>query len=269
MKINKYRDLCRKLIRQTKHKLITPARKHVLLRLVDYINDEEGYTAWPSFDTLAEETGCHRLTAIKAINAGRKVGLVERVYKGGKFKRGGTSNRYRFPIDSVSGEILGQKLNVVSHEVLTQYPAGFSPSIQPDTQSSNISPYLSSHGPNSPPTGSVPSGPRSATQQEKDGLGECGPAAPKNEPTYKEIKQAILARWPSFSATLLSSHMQRYGAVKTLERVECAARLGDADINAVLTVPLLPWITPTLAEIPYTPALRKLYQDTEPHEQAA
>jgi hypothetical protein len=44
---------------------------------------------------------------------------------------------------------------------------------------------------------------------------------------------------------------------------------GDADINAVLKVPLLPWVTPTLEEIPYTPELRKLYQVTEPREQAA
>jgi hypothetical protein len=269
MKINKYRDLCRKLIRQSQHRELTPARKHVLLVLVDYINDEENYTAWPSFDTLAEDAGCHRLTAIKALNTGRRVGVVERVYKGGKYKRGGTSNRYRFPIDPVSGQIVGQKVNLVSHEVLTQYPTGLSPSIPPDTQSSNISPYQSAYGPNSSADASGPSGPRSATQENKDGSGECGAEPPKNEPKWIDIKNAILASWPSFSATLLSNHMQRHGAAKTLERVECAARLGDADIDAVLQAPPMAWETPTLEEVPYTPVLRKLYQDTEPHEQAA
>jgi hypothetical protein len=59
-------------------------------------------------------------------------------------------------------------------------------------------------------------------------------------------------------------HIRKYGAAKTLERIECAARRGDAEINAVLKVPLLAWETPALEEIPYTAELRKLYQEPEP-----
>jgi hypothetical protein len=56
-------------------------------------------------------------------------------------------------------------------------------------------------------------------------------------------------------------HMRRYGSAKTLERIECSARLKEPDINAVLKAPLKAWETPTLEEIPYTPELRKLYEE--------
>lgn len=54
MNINKYRDLCRVLVREFKHPDLTSLRKHVLLRLVDYVNSED-FTAWPDFDTLAAD----------------------------------------------------------------------------------------------------------------------------------------------------------------------------------------------------------------------
>jgi hypothetical protein len=125
--INKYRDLCRQRIRECEHPLITTARKFVLLRLVDYINGDD-FTAWPAFDTLADDLGIDRSTVIRAINAGRKAGLLERIYKGGKTRRGGTSNRYRFNLDLVAGEPLGQPP--------TQWQNGARPSGTPATQSS-------------------------------------------------------------------------------------------------------------------------------------
>jgi DNA-binding transcriptional MocR family regulator len=70
--------------------------------LVDYINGDD-FTAWPAFDTLADDLGIDRSTVIRAINAGRKAGLLERIYKVGKTRRGGTSNRYRFNLDLVAG----------------------------------------------------------------------------------------------------------------------------------------------------------------------
>ena len=104
MNINKYRGLCRQLIYACVDPQLTPTRKHVLLALVDHVNDREDYTAWPSFDRLAELVGVDRSTAIRAINVGRKLGVVERVYRGGMAARGGASNRYRFCINVVSGE---------------------------------------------------------------------------------------------------------------------------------------------------------------------
>jgi hypothetical protein len=71
MNINKYRGFCRDLIYACKDPELTSARKHVLLALVDYVNDQEGYTAWPAFNRLAEGLGIDRRTAIRAINVGR------------------------------------------------------------------------------------------------------------------------------------------------------------------------------------------------------
>jgi hypothetical protein len=104
MNINKYRGLCRQLVNACIDPQLTPTRKYVLLALVDHVNDREGYTAWPAFNRLAAMVGTNRRTAIRAINVGRKLGIVERVYKGGKRGLGGTSNRYRFCINVVSGQ---------------------------------------------------------------------------------------------------------------------------------------------------------------------
>jgi hypothetical protein len=104
MNINKYRGLCRQLIYACVDPQLTPTRKHVLLALVDHVNDREDYTAWPSFDRLAELVGTDRRTTIRAVNIGRKLGIVERIYRGGMVARGGASNRYRFCINVVSGQ---------------------------------------------------------------------------------------------------------------------------------------------------------------------
>jgi Helix-turn-helix domain len=120
--INKYRDLCRKAIRQHRHPELTPARKRVLDRLVDYLNSEDR-TAWPAFDLLADDLGCDRSTVIRAINIGRKVGLLVRIYKGGKTRRGGTSNRYRFNPYPVAHQPLGRGDDLVAREPSTQWLA--------------------------------------------------------------------------------------------------------------------------------------------------
>ena len=65
MTINKYRDLCRRRIRECDHPLITSARKLVLLRVVDYINSDD-LTAWPAFDRLADDLDLDRSTVIRA-----------------------------------------------------------------------------------------------------------------------------------------------------------------------------------------------------------
>ena len=96
------------------------------------------------------------------------------------------------------------------------------------------------------------------------GLGERGPEGPESEPgpDYEDIKAVIGETWTSFSPTTVNKHMRTYGAAKTLEVLECAARLGRSNINKVLETPLMDWSAPQLSEIEYTAELRKLYQDS-------
>ena len=71
---------------------------------------------------------------------GRKAGLLERIYKGGKTRRGGTSNRYKFNLDLVAAEPPGQVVrdnDLVAREPSTQWHASARPSGTPATQSSN------------------------------------------------------------------------------------------------------------------------------------
>jgi hypothetical protein len=93
---NKYRKLCRRLVNECKHPEMTHARKLVLLKLADLIDDREGFTAYPAFATMAEYAGVSRDTAIRAVNIGKKIGLLIRVKGAGKKGLGGTSNRYGF-----------------------------------------------------------------------------------------------------------------------------------------------------------------------------
>jgi hypothetical protein len=179
MNINKYRDLCRKLIYECRDRELTRARKNVLLALVDCVNDREGYSAWPAFDSLADKVGADRRTAIRAINVGRKIGLLQRIYKGGQTCRGGTSNRYRFCIDPVSGVTLGQHVpdmsgdnDLVSGQTPTQCQTSAQPSVRPDTQSSNdhLNDHLILKAPPSPSFGND----AVVAKEEKKGVGEEG-----------------------------------------------------------------------------------------------
>jgi hypothetical protein len=89
--------------------------------------------------------------------------------------------------------------------------------------------------------------------KEESESGERGPAAPKSEPSYLEIKKALNGHWPNFSPGSVNRHMRIYGAAKTLEVIECAARLGRPDINKLLETPLMEWSAPVLEEIEYSP----------------
>ena len=177
MNINKYRDLCGKRIRECDHPLITSARKLVLLRLVDYINSDS-FTAWPAFDTLADDLDVDRSTVIRAINAGRKAGLLVRIYKGGKTRRGGTSNRYRFNLDLVAAEPPGQVVrdnDLVAREPSTQWHASTQPSGTPATQSAND--HLNDHLIlEAPPSSSF--GNDAVVVEGKKGVGEVGSDLP-------------------------------------------------------------------------------------------
>ena len=92
--INKFRDRCREWVNESQ---LPPAQKLVLCRLANYVNSEN-LIAWPSFDTLAADTGVSRRTVINAINGGRKLGVIKRIYRGGKINGRGKSNAYRFPL---------------------------------------------------------------------------------------------------------------------------------------------------------------------------
>jgi hypothetical protein len=81
---------------------MTSARKLVLLKLADLIDGREGNTAYPAFNTLAEYAGVSRDTAIRAVNIGKKIGLLIRVKGAGKKGAGGTSNRYGFRLKEVT-----------------------------------------------------------------------------------------------------------------------------------------------------------------------
>jgi hypothetical protein len=98
MSINKYRDICRKGINEFS---LTPACKLVLLKLVEYVNDQEDYTAWPSLSTLAADCRVGRMTVVRAIDAACKLGALKRIYHGGMTRRGGTSNRHQFNVQTV------------------------------------------------------------------------------------------------------------------------------------------------------------------------
>src|SRR5690348_12127005 len=92
--INKFRDECRNWVNESQ---LSGSQKLVLGRLADYVNSETLY-AWPSFDTLAADTGLGRRTVIRAINAARKIGVIKRLYKGAKLKGRARSNCYLFPL---------------------------------------------------------------------------------------------------------------------------------------------------------------------------
>jgi hypothetical protein len=227
MEINQYRHWCRLKVAGCIE--LSPAHKVVLMTLADYVN-RDSFLAWTDFDTLAENCDMDRRTVIRAINEGRRLGHIKRVRHGGR----GVSNQYAFLLrkdaerefDRVSPvSPSGETSDTLECHASPSRVSGVSAvSDTSDTGyfENTLSNTLST--PNS--AEAVPSGARSAIQKDKDGLGECGAEPPKNEPSYVDIKQTILACWPSFSATLLSSHMQRYGAAKTLERAKCASRLG-------------------------------------------
>jgi hypothetical protein len=137
MNINKYRDLCRRLIQECRHPEMTRARKLVLLKLADLIDGREGYTAYPAFNTLAEYAGVSRDTAIRAVNIGKKIGLLIRVKGAGKRGLGGTSNRYGFRLKEVADVLPLSDAKEVAGVPLKRSQACIERSSRPATQQSN------------------------------------------------------------------------------------------------------------------------------------
>ena len=76
-----------------KQKGLSPAEKAVLIAIADYYNDENG-CAWPSQETLAEDTSYSRSTIARACNSLRAKGLIS--WKNEKQKSGHySSNEYK------------------------------------------------------------------------------------------------------------------------------------------------------------------------------
>jgi Helix-turn-helix domain len=141
--INKYRDLCRKLINECTD--LTPAHKLVLLKLADYVNSKD-YTAWPSFTTLAADCGASLRTVVRAIDAARRLRVLKCLYLGGMTRRGGTSNRYQFyvttqcqPDTRSADDLVPTSPRPSANQSITQCQVG--------TVSSNRSSKGSSHAP--------------------------------------------------------------------------------------------------------------------------
>ena len=178
--INKYRDLCRKRIRECKDPALTHAYRSVLMRLVDYVHGDD-FTAWPAFDTLAVDVGVHRATAIRAVNAGRKLGLLRRIKKGGKKKGRGISNRYVFTPDIVAGVQPCQPVrdnDIVAGEYLTQSQDSARHSSRAATLSSN---YHLKDNLKAPPSSSFENS-AVVAQQEERGLAREGVNLPFGQP---------------------------------------------------------------------------------------
>jgi hypothetical protein len=155
---------------------------------------------------------------------------------------------------------MSQDTKEVSSQIPKKYQASTERGIRRDTQQSkdNLTDSLKE----APPSSSALEGPSSVVA-EKRGSGEeerewkpssDNSTAEQAKPDYRDIKTAILSSWPTFSATTVSRHMQTHGAAKTLEVVECAARLQKTDINKVLEKPLMAWAAPQVTETEYAPA---------------
>lgn len=187
--VNKYRGLCRRAVNECSHPEMTFARKLVIHKLADLIDDREGYTAYPAFTTLATYAGVSRDTAIRAVNIAKKIGLLIRVKGAGKKGLGGTTNRYGFRLKEVAGVLPLSDVKEVAGEPPKRSQACIERSSRP------------------------------ATQHTKDRLIDLA----KEE----EEKKVGLG-----------------------ERSERASKED------------LPWKTPVLTEIEYTPELRKLYEES-------
>jgi hypothetical protein len=204
MEINQYRHWCRLKVAGCIE--LSPAHKVVLMTLADYLN-RDSFLAWPDFDTLADNCDMDRRTVIRAINEGRRLGHIKKVRQGGRGLRPGghgVSNQYAFllrkdaeredfgaspvsPRDEhndilechaspvgVSGVSCGSDARdtVYSENTLSNTLIGApSSSSGSDGHSSDVAPS-EDLTPNSSPDGSVPSGARSATQQQERGSGE-------------------------------------------------------------------------------------------------
>jgi hypothetical protein len=79
-------------------KLLTGAQRQVGLAIAEHINRQPGHRwfnwAWPSHQTLANETGLSRRTVVPAVKRLAEVGLLKIAHGGGAKGRGGRTDRY-------------------------------------------------------------------------------------------------------------------------------------------------------------------------------
>jgi hypothetical protein len=80
-------------------KLLTPAQRQVGLAIADvHINRRPNHTwfnwAWPSHQTLANETGLSRRTVVSAVKRLEELGILKISHGGGAKGRGGRTDRY-------------------------------------------------------------------------------------------------------------------------------------------------------------------------------
>jgi hypothetical protein len=212
--INKFHDRWRLLIGECEHPDLTIAGKLILLRLVDYTNSKD-FTAWPSFNTLADDLRLNRSTVIRAVNAGRKVGLLKRTRQGGKTRRGGTSNRYtfdpRYDPDLVAGAPPGQDERPSGRGAINLVAGVHRPSGRRATQSSDLSSKGSSEP--APPSSSVE--PSAVVADKK---------RPKRTPEELTAEMATLDAQMAAAGVDMSRSRRRNGAaVKGLTEQEQAS----------------------------------------------
>ena len=78
--------------------LLTGAQRQIGVVIAEYINRQRGHRwfnwAWPSHQTLANETGLTRRTALSAVKRLAEVGLLKIARGGGIRGRGGRTDRY-------------------------------------------------------------------------------------------------------------------------------------------------------------------------------
>jgi DNA-binding transcriptional regulator GbsR (MarR family) len=86
--------------------MLTGAERQVGLAIAQlHINRQPGHPwfnwAWPSHQTLANETGLSRRTVVSAVKRLAEVGLIRIAHKGGRKGRGGRTDRYTLRVDRI------------------------------------------------------------------------------------------------------------------------------------------------------------------------
>jgi hypothetical protein len=273
--INIYRDACRDLV--AGHMALHPCHKVILMRLVDYVN-RHTWDAFVGAETLAADCTTTVRSVRRALKSGRNIGIIEQTYRGNTGRPSRYIFRTRLPdtLDEQPDTDVTLSATTTGHfepnyrtleVLLPDTDVTLTSEITSETLTSERGAPPSSSFRNSD-VGSPKTFSDNQSSEEAEGSekrsGERGPEGPKSEPSpdYGVIRAAILSRWETFSATIVNKHMRIYGPAKTLEVVECAARLGKPDVNKVLETPLMDWSAPQIVEIEYTPEVRRLYQES-------
>ena len=246
--INIYREACRNAV--ACHPELHVSHKVILMRLTDYVNQHTG-DAFVGEVTLARDCNVTERSVRRALNRGKELGIIKRTYRGTQWT-GASHHIFLIKPPETTGHLAQRQPDTFAESTGhfdTDNRTGsvrLTSEITPENITSEI--------------GTPPSAVWIQSADSRKGLGEGSPEGPEAEPSYLDIKSAILASWGSFSPTTALAHMKRYGPAKTLEVIECSARLGYPDIAAVLDTPLMVWSAPTITEIEYTPELQSLFE---------